>query len=262
MSVNLLHSSCVWILPHRYSDTTCCEKFGILMPSCFMSLLFCFNLVLSYFSELLWLTRCLCKTCGLLIYGVFVTAVILMTKVGSTTRESSGSLMHVVDFLLRQPDEKLGNAGKTRGRRRKRGKWSGVKLRLRKQRLARTPLPLVILGNVQSLRNKLDELQGYVRLQKDYENCGVLAFTETWLNEQDLDMDLCIDDFGRPFHLDRNAEVTGKKQGGGGYVCMSMNNITVLWRCDNELARRMLNFWPFHCLLFICLESSHKFSWL
>lgn len=51
---------------------------------------------------------------------------------------------------------------------RKRGRRGGVKLRLRRQQVSRFPLPSVILGNVQSLRNKLDELQGNVRFQKDF----------------------------------------------------------------------------------------------
>ncbi len=133
------------------------------------------------------------------------------------------------DFILRQPH---GKQQKMREERRKRGKRGGVKLRLRKQRLTRISLPSVILGNVRSLRNKMDELQGYVRFQKDFKNCGVLAFTETWLNEQDLDTDLHIDGFGTPFRLDRKAEVTGKKQGGG--VCLY-----VTW---NGCVRLMSNF--------------------
>ncbi|KAK1898322.1 Autophagy-related protein 2, partial [Dissostichus eleginoides] len=43
--------------------------------------------------------------------------------------------------------------------RRRQGQRGGVRLRLRRQRLPRIPLPSMILGNVQSLRNKVDELQ-------------------------------------------------------------------------------------------------------
>ncbi|KAK7938328.1 hypothetical protein WMY93_001654 [Mugilogobius chulae] len=100
-------------------------------------------------------------------------------------------------------------------KRRKRGKRGGVKLRVRKRSLSRTPLPSVIFGNVQSLRNKLDELSGYVRFQKDFKECCMMAFTETWLTEQDQDADLRMDGFGAPFRLDRDAEATGKAQGGG-----------------------------------------------
>ncbi|XP_074472561.1 uncharacterized protein LOC141756597 [Sebastes fasciatus] len=77
------------------------------------------------------------------------------------------------------------------------------------------------MGNVQSLRNKVDELQGNVRFQKDFMDCCIMAFTETWLTERDQDIDLLIDGFGAPFRLDRKAEVTGKTQGGG--VCLYVN---------------------------------------
>lgn len=79
----------------------------------------------------------------------------------------------------------------------------------------------MILGNVQSLRNKVDELQGNVAFLKDFRDCCVLAFTETWLMENDQDTDLSIDGFGAPYRLDRQAEVTRKSQGGG--VCLYVN---------------------------------------
>lgn len=66
------------------------------------------------------------------------------------------------------------------------------------------------MANVQSLRNKVDELQGNVRFQKDLKDCGVLAFSETWLSERDFDSDLSLNGFGAPFRLDRNTEETGK----------------------------------------------------
>lgn len=155
-------------------------------------------------------------------------------------------VQQVLDFILRQLDESQGNAGKTTGRRRKQGKQGGVKIRLRKQ----IPLPSVLQGNVQSLRNKLNELQGCVRFQKDFKNCGVLAFTETWFNKQDLDTDLYIDGFGRPFRLDRNAEVTGKKQGGG--VCLYVNErycsaVTVRERiCTSDVELLAVSLSPFY----------------
>ncbi len=92
---------------------------------------------------------------------------------------------------------------------------------MRKQRFARIPLPSVIMGNVQSLRNKVDELHGCVRFQKDFKDCCVLAFTETWLTEHDQDSNLFIDGFGVPFRLDRKSAVTRKSQGGG--VCLYFN---------------------------------------
>lgn len=72
----------------------------------------------------------------------------------------------------------------------------GVRLQLRKTQLNRLPLPSMILGNVRSLRNKVDELQGNVRFLKDFKDCCLMAFTETWLSENDPDSDLLISGFG------------------------------------------------------------------
>lgn len=38
----------------------------------------------------------------------------------------------------------------------------------------------------------MDELQGNVTFLKDFRDCCVLAFTETWLTENDQDTDLSI----------------------------------------------------------------------
>ncbi len=70
---------------------------------------------------------------------------------------------------------------------------------MRKQRLTRIPLPSVIMGNVQSLRNKVGGFQGNVCFQKDFRDFCVLAFTETWLTESDQDSDLFSNGFGAPF---------------------------------------------------------------
>ncbi|KAI3376990.1 hypothetical protein L3Q82_000040 [Scortum barcoo] len=68
-----------------------------------------------------------------------------------------------------------------RRRRRKRGSRAGVLVRLRK-RENRPPLPSILLANVQSLDNKLDELRSRMAFQRDIKNCNVLVFTETWLD--------------------------------------------------------------------------------
>ena len=91
-----------------------------------------------------------------------------------------------------------------------------------KPRLRRIPLPSIILANVQSLRNKTDELQANSNYLHEYRNACIMAFSETWLSSRDSDADLSISGFGAPVRLDRDAESTGKSQGGG--VC---SNITV-----------------------------------
>ena len=128
----------------------------------------------------------------------------------------------IPDHILKLPNTRSsGEKRRERSRRRKRGKRGGVRLRMRKLRLNRVLLPSIILGNTQSLRNKIDQLQGNVRFLKDFKDCGILTFTESWLTERDRDADLLIDGFGAPIRLDRDAEVTGKSQGGG--VCLYVN---------------------------------------
>lgn len=104
------------------------------------------------------------------------------------------------DCILKDP------GAKTAATKRRQGKRGGVRQRFREQRLSRIPLPSMILGNVQSLRNKMDELQGNVSFLKDFREYCVLAFTETWLTENDQDNDLSIDGFGAPYRLDRERE--------------------------------------------------------
>lgn len=43
--------------------------------------------------------------------------------------------------------------------------------------------PFVLLANVQSLENKLDELHSRLSYQRDLKNCNILCFSESWLNK-------------------------------------------------------------------------------
>ena len=83
------------------------------------------------------------------------------------------------------------------------------------------PLPYIILANAQSLRNKIDDLQANSNYLQEYRNACIMAFSETWLSSKDTDTDLSISGFGAPVRLDRDAEATGKSQGGG--VCVYIN---------------------------------------
>src|SRR4029434_1855763 len=68
-----------------------------------------------------------------------------------------------------------------RRRRKQRGKRAGILCRSR-TRYCNPPLPSILLANVQSLDNKMDELHARTNFQQDIANCCVLAFTETWLD--------------------------------------------------------------------------------
>ena len=61
---------------------------------------------------------------------------------------------------------------------RKRGKSGGAHKRC--QRCGSVALPTVILDNVQSFNNKVDELFARVKYLSDYRDSCILCFTETW----------------------------------------------------------------------------------
>lgn len=72
-----------------------------------------------------------------------------------------------------------------------------------------------MLANVQSLRNKVDELQANVKLLEEYKSACLLAVTETWLKDRDAQSDLKIDGFGEFFRPDRDHTKASKSHGGG-----------------------------------------------
>lgn len=66
------------------------------------------------------------------------------------------------------------------------------------------PLPSIILANVRSLRNKLDELQANITCQWAYREASLICLTETWLDNTITDSALSLDGFGSPLRLDRD----------------------------------------------------------
>ncbi|KAK3536811.1 hypothetical protein QTP86_025588 [Hemibagrus guttatus] len=88
-------------------------------------------------------------------------------------------------------------------RKRKRGKRAGVRARL-KTNPSRPSLLSILLSNVCSLDNKLD----YIRLQqttwREYRDCCVFVFTETWLSDRVPDATIQLDGL-TTFRADRNA---------------------------------------------------------
>lgn len=61
------------------------------------------------------------------------------------------------------------------------------------------PLPTVLLSNLHSIRNKLDELEAWVKLTHEGKDTCLLAFTETWLSETDREEVLSLNGFGSLF---------------------------------------------------------------
>ncbi len=60
------------------------------------------------------------------------------------------------------------------------GKCAGIRNRLRK-RAHSPPLPSILLANVQSLENKMDDLRARISFQWDIRDCNILCLSETWL---------------------------------------------------------------------------------
>jgi ribosome assembly protein 1 len=103
---------------------------------------------------------------------------------------------------------------------RKRGSKGGALHRLRK-RFSRPPLPSVVLSNVQSLPNKLDELRVLCRFDSVYREACLLGLSETWLND-DVDNDVVSINGFSILRSDRTRTESGKNGGGG--VCLYVNN--------------------------------------
>ena len=105
-------------------------------------------------------------------------------------------------------------------RTRKRGRRGGLLVKSRK-RCRKPPVPSIIMANVQRLYNKMDELSCRINNQRDFRDCCVFSFTETWLTSLHPDSAMQPPGF-TIFRHDRESETTGKFQGGG--VCFLVND--------------------------------------
>ncbi|XP_032423388.1 uncharacterized protein LOC116723007 [Xiphophorus hellerii] len=97
--------------------------------------------------------------------------------------------------------------------RRRRGCRSGAKRR-GKRRRHKPAIPAIIVGNVRSLGNKTDEITALVRTQKDYRECSIFCFTETWLHSLIPDSSVEVPGFSL-VRGDRDLSKSRKKKGGG-----------------------------------------------
>ncbi|KAK3554489.1 hypothetical protein QTP70_024290, partial [Hemibagrus guttatus] len=79
----------------------------------------------------------------------------------------------------------------------------------------RAPLPSILLANVQSLENKLDDLRARLKFQRDIQDCNLLCFTETWLNPEVPDHAIQPAEFFSVHRMDRS-----KRKTRGGGVCL------------------------------------------
>lgn len=156
---------------------------------------------------------------------IFLTVSWSASQVLGATRpinayEPPPMLTYTRDFLMSRracstkPDYAIPDVCSNTPRPRKRGKKGGIRQRL-KQAKPRIPLPAIMQGNVQSVRNKTDELRACTRYLSEYRNASLICLTETWLTEHDPDSLTEIEGFTL-IRNDRTA-LSGKSKGGG--VC-------------------------------------------
>ncbi|KAK3567779.1 hypothetical protein QTP86_026457 [Hemibagrus guttatus] len=110
-----------------------------------------------------------------------------------------------------------------KGRDPKRQPW-GKRAGVRKRQRAcahRTPLPSILLANVQSLENKLDDLRTKVKFKRDIQDCNLLCFTETWLHPAVPDHAIQPAGFFSVHRMDRTVESWKSR---GGSVCLMVNS--------------------------------------
>ncbi|KAK1802734.1 hypothetical protein P4O66_021276, partial [Electrophorus voltai] len=162
---------------------------------------------------------------------------------------------HLKPYLTpdpRWPTEILRENKGCGSRKRPRGKRAGVRNRLR-ARAHRAPLPSILLTNVQSLDNKLDDLRARIKFQRDIRDCNLLCFTESWLNPAVPNHAIPLAEFFSVHRMDRMANL-GKSRGGG--VCVMVNNswcnnanvVTLTRSCSPNLELLALKLRPFYLL--------------
>ena len=90
-----------------------------------------------------------------------------------------------------------------------------------RSRAHRPPLPSILLVNVQSLENKLDNLRARIKYQRDIRDCNIICLTETWLTPTLPDHAIQPAEFFSVHRMYRTKE-SGKSRGGG--LCLMVNN--------------------------------------
>ncbi len=79
--------------------------------------------------------------------------------------------------ILRSTELNNDHLNNRRRRRKHRGRRAGIRNRLRKKAHS-PPLPSILLANVQSLENKMDDLRARISFQRDIRDCNIFCLTE------------------------------------------------------------------------------------
>ncbi|KAI4894740.1 hypothetical protein NFI96_006104 [Prochilodus magdalenae] len=121
------------------------------------------------------------------------------------------------------PEElwRLTHRGCRGGTKQRTGKSRAKRRRLMEKKGYKPRLPTLIMGNVRSLANKMDELTALAMSQKEYRQCSLMCFSETWLHQDIPDDNVSITGF-QTVRADRDCTESGKRKGGG--LAVLVNN--------------------------------------
>ncbi len=160
-----------------------------------------------------------------------------LLEIGSTVthRKPEFKFLNTVPLFTNNSAEPFVWATRRRRRKqnRRRGKRAGVLVRLRCW-ADRRPLSSILLGNVQSLDNKLCEPRARISFQCEIRDRSIICLTETWMSRKVPDF--AIEPTGFSVHrANRIPDLSGKSKGGG--VCFMINNY---W-CDRKNAECLYN---------------------
>ncbi len=106
--------------------------------------------------------------------------------------------------ILRSTELNNDHLNNRRRRRKHRGRRAGIRNRLRKRAYS-PPLPSILLANVQSLENKMDDLRARISFQRDIRDCNIFCLTETWLTPSVPDTAVTPSDNFSVLRMDRSA---------------------------------------------------------
>ncbi len=114
--------------------------------------------------------------------------------------------------------------------------------------LTSPPLPSILLTNVQSLENKIDDLRARISFQRDIRDCKILCLTETWLTPSVLDTAITPYDNFSVLRMDRTAEAGKTKSGGVCFMinkkCCDPRNISILLTSSGKSIPGFLKYFP------------------
>ncbi len=114
--------------------------------------------------------------------------------------------------ILRNTEVNKGHLNNPRRQNKHSGKRAGIRNRL-SERAHSPPLPSILLANVQSLKNKMDDFRARISFQRDIRDCNILCLSETWLSTSVLDTAVIPSDNFSVLRMDRTVEASKTKGG-------------------------------------------------